>query len=620
MSDTSKIEKYETNKTIHIGLVMAGAVTAGAYTAGAIDYLLDTLKLWHKKHKEDPEKTPKPNVVIDVLTGASAGSIASAVTLLGLATNKLSYVHNPASAKAGDQISKNNLLYDTWVNLGTKEEDDLIAQMLNLEDINSHEKVRSLLNTNFIDRIIDNITNTVLSSDIVKDLPEYINPNLEVLMTLSNLRGIPIDLYFNNNNTKASHTMSYHKAYAYFEYNKPSNGTSDKLPLCLNYKGDTKIDCLNQLDLFLRSARASGAFPIGLRSVAFKKVLKDYIGSNIETLFGEETNIKPDIKGDYDFLAVDGGMTNNEPIAEALRILKQKSNGNHHKLILIDPFPNYIKDHKETEYLVEKDSLINIIPQLYGTLRNQSMFKESDIIDIFKEQNDKHMIWPTRYNDNGELLKNNIACGALAGFSGFLSRDFRVHDYALGKKNCQSFLRHYFNMPLSDNPKESHPSAKFWSEKYRSLFKILENNQESYPIIPDFSIKERRFQPINKSSSKNVLWFYPNLRNQVPPFPSISFNKTVHPIYKPLKKRLKKVIKNSFDELKKSDQKANDDTLVKNYFKDGILDRIVKNIGSIFMCFFGINALASTVSKMAMKQIYLGLLDYKLIKNKNHKK
>ncbi|MBL0009054.1 MAG: patatin-like phospholipase family protein [Saprospiraceae bacterium] len=91
---------------IHIGLVLAGAVTAGAYTAGVLDYLLNTLDFWYEKHAEDPKNVAKPNVIIDAITGASAGSIVAAVTLMALATKRYKNVDDPTNLE-----SDKNLLF-----------------------------------------------------------------------------------------------------------------------------------------------------------------------------------------------------------------------------------------------------------------------------------------------------------------------------------------------------------------------------------------------------------------------------------------------------------------------------------------------------------------------------
>jgi hypothetical protein len=54
----------------------------------------------------------------------------------------------------------------------------------------------------------------------------------------------------------------------------------------------------------------------------------------------------------------------------------------------------------------------------------------------------------TRYfHANTEALKYPIASGALGGFSGFLHESFRQHDYLLGQRNAQAFLRWNFALP-----------------------------------------------------------------------------------------------------------------------------------------------------------------------------
>jgi len=55
-----------------------------------------------------------------------------------------------------------------------------------------------------------------------------------------------------------------------------------------------------------------------------------------------------------------------------------------------------------------------------------------------------------------------LACGALGGFSGFLSEKFRSHDYLLGRRNCQEFLRSHFRVPATTSPLFSvvNPSLK----------------------------------------------------------------------------------------------------------------------------------------------------------------
>jgi len=73
-----------TQEPFRIGLTMAGAVSAGAYTAGVVDYLLETLELWQEaKDRSDPD-VPKHEVIIEVVSGASAGGIVGTLLLAAL--------------------------------------------------------------------------------------------------------------------------------------------------------------------------------------------------------------------------------------------------------------------------------------------------------------------------------------------------------------------------------------------------------------------------------------------------------------------------------------------------------------------------------------------------------
>jgi len=508
----------------NIGLVMAGAVTAGAFTGGVINYLLNTLELWEQEYQRFPDATPKPNVRIETMTGASAGSIAAAVTLLSLVTKR-----NEEVLLDQPLDPEKSLQYYTWVDYGLENSDEIIEKIFSTNDIRN-EEVKSILNTHFIDQLIEKL-GKILNDSTHYKLPNYIRSDIEILMTLSNLRGVPLDLYFSNDASTAAHTMSYHKAYAYFQFNKKSSDAST-LKLDLRDK--------ESLELFLNCARASGAFPIGLRSVPFEKIPKDYIQANLQQIFGEEICLEPRIEEDYKFLAVDGGMTNNEPIAEAIKILRRKKDSDD-PVIMIDPFPNYLANNEpNNDYDLKADSLKDIIPQLYHTLRNQVLFKEKDIAQLFDKDSDNKMIWPTRYNENGKALRNPIATGALGGFSGFFDKSFREHDFMLGMKNCQNFIRYYFSQDID--------KAENWASA-SAIDKFSFTDQfgnKKIPIIPDYRIT-------NREEATGA--FLPRLRehHSFPSYPSVSQKELINDRLKPvIKKRVQSVVSSL---LKKQDGK-----------------------------------------------------------------
>ncbi|MGB5981100.1 MAG: patatin-like phospholipase family protein [Nonlabens sp.] len=583
---------------IRIGLVLAGAVTAGAFTAGVMDYLLNTLKRWHEEYEKRPHEVPEPNVIIDVITGASAGGITAAVTTLGLTIDKL----DPVTTSTGKTAASDNVLFDTWVNFGKPANENILGDLFSLDDLKDKE-VHSLLNTNFITNLMEKLIDTtkdVMSKKQEKvnvtspPLPAYINPQLEVLMTLSNLRGIPIDLHFTENKSKVAHTMEYHKAYAHFEVG--TDVLLNKLPLDLSEH--------EHLKLFLDVARASGAFPIGLKSVPFKGIPKEYIAENIKQLFGNNEKLTPLVDDKYSFLATDGGMTNNEPLAEALRILKKK--GDNYRLILIDPFPGRVGDQEDEDYSVENDNIFQVIPQLFSTLRNQALFKEKDIMDLFDPGSHKNMIWPTRYGKNRKIHDNSIACGALSGFAGFISRDFRYHDYMLGQKNAQNFLRFYFN---------SSEDLDRWNVTDREFFGLVhkKTGKDVMPIIPDYSIEKRALGDYGVE-------FLPALHKDplFPEFPSVEYSTALKKMEEQMSERIKEVVKISFNHLKKPTAKENVHPIIKRRNRKGIFGRfsswIGRGLGNGFMSLVGIRKLSATINDKIMNTIIQSLSDYGLLK------
>jgi hypothetical protein len=128
------------------------------------------------------------------------------------------------------------------------------------------------------------------------------------------------------------------------------------------------------------------------------------------------------------------------------------------------------------------------------------MLKESDLREFGRRKEvpatyEKNMIFPSRRIFNSEAKKweeqaNPIACGALDGFSGLFCRDFRVHDFFLGRQNCRNFLRSYFTIAYKTGPgEENHKIFKDWTSQMRETYKVQWREQENkdviyLPIIP----------------------------------------------------------------------------------------------------------------------------------------
>ena len=168
---------------------MAGAVSAGAYTAGAMDYLLEALESWQKAKDLCLPGTPKHNVVIEVLTGASAGGMTAVITAAAIQKN---FPHVNAR-NFFSHVGTENPLYDSWVNLTERPKCDMMGQMLDSNDItsspelNPKQEVRSLFNSLFIEKIARRTLDDTTKDPAINR--PYFAGNFGLLTTLTNLRG-----------------------------------------------------------------------------------------------------------------------------------------------------------------------------------------------------------------------------------------------------------------------------------------------------------------------------------------------------------------------------------------------------------------------------------------------
>lgn len=564
-----------------LGIAMAGAVSAGAYTAGVIDYLLETLRDWQVEKDKNraimevlfPEKEengkltesevkkleekgynfaiPMHDVIIEVFGGASAGAMTAAVTTLALCTE----IKPVATRVEGDKPT-GNLIYDAWVNLndGKASDDSTLIQMFGTEDLNDEKKrIPSLLNSKPILRIGQKAAQVLKDkSGTLKKLSDYpyISEKLEIILSLCSLRGIPIEIGFEadkqNGEHLGAHRMKVHKLYAHF-------GICDNPPDHILPLDPSSND---HLDNLINCAVASGAFPFGLSSVQVQQPKEgkkkegiipapdsNYLEAQIRRLFyanQEEGNgnvrMVPGV-GHFETTVVDGGTINNEPFGEVLKILERHSeedrlaleaalpegstNSNqtpdYYALLMIDPFPN---DNKPEAPFEATESIEQMLFPLFGAVRGQAMVKEKEITAGFKLKHTRGLIKP----QDGDK-EYPIASGSLGGFGGFFKKEFREHDFFLGRKNCQAFLRKYFF--IEQDIIENDPANLFESYKkclnslqgkedsvYQKMydqFAYVEHSEEGYgyekvryPIIPDMKIKKASSRISEENGKKDT--------------------------------------------------------------------------------------------------------------------
>ncbi len=493
-------------KVFKIGIAMAGAVSAGAYTAGVMDYLLETLSRWEnakernrqlgKDHPDYDPSVPDHDVIIEVVGGSSAGGMTSAITALSL-------FEGIRPINKENPNKENNKLYDSWVGLNDREGGKpTLLQMLETEDIFDEDGVISLLNSKPIDAIAEK---AMQLARVVHSLPDYISPELEVILTITSLRGIPLAVNFYEETKrsldeppKPAHKMNLHKGIAHFRVNRSGAPTP---PHILPFNPESELARRALLDC----AIATGAFPMGLAPRHLKNTSTDYIKAMVHRMFvkpGQDENIyeqniatrslRIEVEDeDFNFFAVDGGTVNNEPFGEVIRALEEKCMGDEEKnyaILMIDPFPNF-----ESQVDKDRDStpkLIELAPQILSAIRGQAMMKESDLAEGLSEGHTLRMIFPSRRE--GETKDPYpICCGSLDGFGGFFAREFREHDFELGRKNCQSFLRNYFCIPI--DRAQSMSVFEGWDANDPRHRRFFSEESSGYPIVPDMSYNPEKY-------------------------------------------------------------------------------------------------------------------------------
>ena len=478
---------------------MAGAVSAGAYTAGVIDYLIEALEHWQKAKELNLPGVPIHDVCIEVLSGASAGGMTAAITAASIQND---FPHISQKNYEGDE-GKKNPLFNSWVNLTEKHGNDMMNQMLSIGDIKNKEKnpckeVKSGFNSDFIDVIANRTINNVVKDTNFKR--PYFADDMELLTTITNLRGYNYKLNFTTALGESNYWMTMHKDIMHFQLNETGKYHNDgKIPL--HFKDE---DGLNK-DLLINAAMATGAFPVGLIPRVIKRDPK-FINDNPLLRDDNHKDVIVNPLSDYENVNVDGGVINNEPFELTEKILENRRRAEIEKvqgkeaaekyvfnkssdkfdttLLMIDPFPNY-SDGPDPNYF----PLIAIkfaAASLLGAMRQQLMLKTDQIREAFSEENyTRFMISPIR-SSKGKTEEYSIACGALGGFGGFFSKKFRVHDFMLGRRNCQKFLQRFFSVPVN----VKNPIIVFGYDGMEKDFEIKSENDGNIflPIIPDIRV------------------------------------------------------------------------------------------------------------------------------------
>jgi hypothetical protein len=439
-------------RSFRIAINMAGAISAGAYTAGVLDFLTEALDEWSRA-KSQTQPVPPHRVSIDVFTGASAGGMCAGISAV-LLQDDFDHISDTTKTKTS------NRFYESWVNMID------IRELLKVDDLKRNGPVVSLLDST----IIDSIARYALVRGTPLQTPrDYISPDLTLFLSLTNLRGA---IYSLNGVAPGSveETTLFHGDRIQFQTVRPDS----KQPLD---EHAYKIDLINATadwTLIQTAAKATGAFPVFLAPGVLARRQSDYTPPLWES---RDSGVKddpppispsfpPGLADPFVTLNVDGGITNNDPFNYAHDYLASLDPPSPNKrletdpcradraVLSIAPFPT-TEDYSLDYDTLANSSVLSALPRLFSALIAQSRFFGESLSQLMRGTTFSHFVIAP---SDDELVKQSHAngkkgargalqCATLGAFGGFFERGFRAHDYALGRRNCQKFLRDHFVLP-----------------------------------------------------------------------------------------------------------------------------------------------------------------------------
>ncbi len=492
-----------------LGLTMAGAVSAGAYTAGVLDQLFRTLR---QHARAVAAGAPGPRVVLKVMSGASAGSVSAALALTALvrdgsgrdATESYAdIVYGPPDAEGRGEGREPNRqdyrvglrdLHDIWVRGVRMYGADGSGGLLGASDIAGGGPLPSLLDSAAIEDAADATLGDLGWDGLTHD---WIAADLDLFLTTTNLNGVGYEVPFGGG---SGHGMASHAAVRHFRVSGlgacpvtshwleawKDAGIALPLPaggatVDLRQRGKA-VGATSWTD-FRETAIASGAFPVGLAPMVLRTDPAEWLADgtarsqggawplDVDPALGPKARLPRDADTSFAYVAVDGGVCNNEPFEYArFTIRPRKPGGSGWELapnpreperadravIMIDPFP-------EGPTLAAADptdpgerAIETVLGGLIGALKGQARLKPAELVDAAApDVRSRFLISPSRDPEDGATEgaegADAIASGALGGFGGFLDEAFRRHDFLLGQHNCQRFLQNWFTLS-KDNP------------------------------------------------------------------------------------------------------------------------------------------------------------------------
>ena len=403
-----------------LAIVISGAVSLGSYEAGVMYELLEAIALRNELLKSDfPELYAKERVIIDVITGASAGAMTA-----GILSQQLYYggghLRNPYD----------NPLFNAWVKKINIDE---------LLDVDCRDHKYSLLSS----AVVDDIGATFISDNPgdVLDRHPAASDTLRIGLAMANLNGFSQEI----RGKKQSFAYSRYKDQFVCQLHCPQ--PRDEQPSSNVQSSDRGIQLFEMEPRWERQqvtwnpmpqscnwkilrmmALSSGAFPFAFRA---RRIVR--IGGSDESLMSNRDSSRKATAGDKlhrgDYLYTDGGVFENEPVGVAANLAKEidEKDGDSLRCYL------FVAPGKRTidadPFFNKEDDLLGMAVALASAVFGQSRFQQ-----WVTEGLESNLLTVTASDD---VLIGDV----FSAFGGFLEEAFRAYDYNIGRRRARQQLR-----------------------------------------------------------------------------------------------------------------------------------------------------------------------------------
>lgn len=393
-----------TNKTLYVSFAMGGGVSLGSFSGGALTEALRALVMIG----QDAEGNPYDRVVLDSMSGASAGAISLAAMLRELLKEE------GDTGQTGDHISEQKWAQVRAIERAQKQQASLWVDLLKMKDfcVEKTEKQQSfgLLSQEIMKQIIhDQILSEVDQINYHKG--SILGDRVLFACSLTNLQ--PVSLTPQDSEdfplVKEAYksTTSYeHKELRVFDL-RLGNQPESVIPNWITYD----LEALKKAESWAEisaTAVACGAFPVAFEPVVLERSHEEF--SFILSL--DHANKKHpycylEDFSTFKFPYVDGGTFNNEPIREAFRLAfhldaerrrKQPEQAFDRLIIFVDPivspeapafnisaFDPYKMQKEKVRKKNPMSKLFPLASTMIGMLRDEGSVKEENKIRNFTQ-------------------------------------------------------------------------------------------------------------------------------------------------------------------------------------------------------------------------------------------